>query len=297
MTHFAESLIQSTDVSQLVTMLSEENCIALLAPSFVVDFSFKTIAPALRALGFEMVSEVTFGAKMVSQAYHQTIKDTQHLHISSACPGIVQLVQKKYPTLAKQLVQIDSPMIAMGKIMKQNYPDKKTIFIGPCALKKQEAKESSAIDHAITFKELHELFAAAEVSPHDSRFQNQKGFDSFYNDYTKIYPLAGGLSESMHYHNILERDQVKVSDDMKNVIALLQQTADGEHGSTIRFLDVLACKGGCIGGPGIATSDSLEKRHDRVEAYRSHARHAKVGGTRVGLSTYVNDLTFTHNYE
>ncbi len=297
MVQFAESLVQSSDVKQLITMLSQDECIALLAPSFVVDFSFATIAPALRALGFDLVSEVTFGAKMVSQAYHQTIKDTQHLHISSACPGIVQLVHTKFPSLKKQLVQVDSPMVAMGKIMKTNYPDKKTVFIGPCTLKKQEAKKSSAIDHAITFQELHELFASSEQSPHDPLFQNKKGFDSFYNDYTKIYPLAGGLSESMHYHNILARHQVKVSDDIKSVITLLQQTAEGKLESDVRFLDVLTCKGGCIGGPGIATTDSLEKRHERVEAYQSHARHSKVGGTRVGLNKYVNDVTFTHNYE
>ena len=33
-------------------------------------------------------------------------------------------------------------------------------------------------------------------------------FDKFYNDYTKIYPVSGGLSSSLNYQHILKKKDI-----------------------------------------------------------------------------------------
>jgi iron only hydrogenase large subunit-like protein len=88
-------------------------------------------------------------------------------------------------------------MVIMNRFVKKEYgPDHKTLFIGPCFAKKMEAKQYG-IDYAITFKELHDIFTHNKennIAPKEFTYSvtedGTPDFDKFYNDYTKVYPLA-----------------------------------------------------------------------------------------------------------
>ena len=93
--------------------------VAMLAPSFVVDFSYPEIISQLKDLGFDKVVELTFGAKMVNREYHEILAHSKKLMISSVCPGIVETIKAKYPHYQKNIIAVDSPMIAMAKSAKK----------------------------------------------------------------------------------------------------------------------------------------------------------------------------------
>jgi iron only hydrogenase large subunit-like protein len=123
--------------------------------------------------------------------------------------------------------------------------------VGPCLTKKIEAKESGDVDVAITFKELQQIFdyyRESNIPFKDFSFDitesGDADFDKFYNDYTKVYPLTGAVANTMHYKDILTPDQVLIVDELKNMPAAIEYM---EKNPNIKFLDPLACPGGCIG--------------------------------------------------
>ncbi len=59
-------------------------------------------------------------------------------------------------------------MVATARKVKQDQPDAKVVFIGPCASKKLEAMRRtvrSDVDFVLTFEELDAMFDAREIDP------------------------------------------------------------------------------------------------------------------------------------
>lgn len=255
----------------------------MLAPSFIVDFSYPEIIGQLRNLGFDKVVELTFGAKLVNREYHKYLESSKGLVISTVCPGIVETIKTKYPEYIKNLIPVDSPMIAMAKICKKFYPKHKIVFLSPCNFKKLEAKNSSIVDYTIDYKQLKEILDKNKIFSKDNKIY----FDKFYNDYTKIYPIAGGLSKTAHLKGILKKDEIRVIGGINEVSKFLENPD-----KKIRFLDCNFCKGSCIGGPCINSTESLEKRKEKVLAYFAVAQKEEIPKLRKGLVEEAKGIDF-----
>ena len=90
------------------------------------------------------------------------------------------LAKKFFPDLIDQISQELTPMVATARTIKQEHPNAKVVFIGPCAAKKLEASRRtvrSDVDFVVTFEELQAMFDAkgidltayeAESSFHDA---------------------------------------------------------------------------------------------------------------------------------
>jgi hypothetical protein len=61
--------------------------IIMLAPSFVVDFSYPQIIGQLKELGFDKIVELTFGAKMVNREYHKILENSTKFNSRSQSNG------------------------------------------------------------------------------------------------------------------------------------------------------------------------------------------------------------------
>jgi iron only hydrogenase large subunit-like protein len=260
--------------------------IAMLAPSFVVKFSYPEIIWKLKKMGFDKVVEVTFGAKMVNQGYHKNLKNSKNLFISSACPGIVQVVKTKYPKYAKNLMPVDSPMIAMGKICKKTFPKHKVVFISPCNFKKIEAENSKYVDYVLDYKELGQLFGEFKFGK-----SGKAHFDKFYNDYTKIYPTSGGLSKTAHLKGTIKENEIKVVDGIAEVENFLKNPE-----KVIRFLDCTFCIGSCIGGPFVTLKLSIDKRKKKVLNYLKKSKSEDIPEAKKGLIGKAKGINFKANY-
>ena len=260
-------------LTSLKKALKTKKIIAMLAPSFVAEFSYPEIISQLKSLGFDKITELTFGAKMINRDYHEQLKQIKpgELLISSVCAGIVETIKSKHPKYAKNLAKIDSPMIATAKICKKFHEGHKTCFISPCLFKKVEAQNSEYIDYAITYPELHALICSQNLDkkPNPEYFINS--FDKFYNDYTKTYPLSGGLSKTAHLKGTIKPGEEKIIDGMPEVERFLKKPD-----KKIRFLDATFCKGGCIGGPCVTNRFSLEQKKKKVVEYMNSSEHKKI---------------------
>ena len=255
----------------------------MVAPSFVVDFNYPSIILQLKNLGFDKVVEVTFGAKMINREYHRNFENSKGFFISTACPGIVETVKTEYPRYISHLMPVDSPMVAMAKICKKTYPNHKIVFISPCNFKKIEAEKSSYIWAVLNYKELMELFQNFKIK----KSKNKINFDKFYNDYTKIYPLAGGLSKTAHLRGLLKKNEMKIIDGILEVKKFLNKPKKG-----IRFLDCNFCVGGCIGGPCINSKESLAKRREKVLDYLKKSLNEDIPEVKKGLIEKAKGISF-----
>ncbi len=280
--------MKKNNIPKIEKILGDKNekTIALVAPSFVTDFKYPNLIWRLKKLGFDKVTELTFGAKMVNREYHKLLKKSKGLVISSPCPGIVTTISNKFPKLKNKLAKVDSPVEAMAKICKKHFPDHKTIFLSPCDFKKMETESSKYIDGVIDYEQLKELFTKHKIK--NPLFKKKEKFDKFYNDYTKIYPLSGGLAQTAHIKDMLKEDEIKVLDGINNVIKFLENPDP-----KIKFLDCLFCEGGCIGGPHTNKKLSIKRKHNMVLKYMKKSLKELIPEDRKGLMNKAKGIKFS----
>ena len=74
---------------------------------------------ALRLLGFAHVAETAEGAQLVAKEAAR-LQGSGHC-LSTACPVVVEYVEKYRPEYLDMLLPLVSPMIAHGRLLKQRY--------------------------------------------------------------------------------------------------------------------------------------------------------------------------------
>jgi len=258
--------------------------IAMISPRFVVDFNYPLVLNKLKTLGFDKATELTFGAKMINREYHKKLKRRGKLLISSPCPGIVETIINKYPQYKKSLVKVDSPMVATAKICKKHFPQHKTVFISPCDFKKIEAENTPYVDYVIDYEQLKELFKKQKTDNPKEKIL----FDRFYNDYTKIYPLSGGLAKTAHLKGIINEKEILIADGIEKIMKFLDNP-----NPKIRFLDVLFCEGGCIGGPHTNKKLTIAQKRKKVFDYLEKSKDEDIPEDRKGLIEKAKGIKFS----
>ncbi|MBU4274816.1 hypothetical protein KKE19_03290 [Patescibacteria group bacterium] len=259
------------EIKELLFLLKKKiKVVAMLAPSFPVDFFYPEIIGMLKRLGFKYVVEVAKGAAETNRQLLALLKLRPHRrYITSPCPSIVRLIKNKYPDLVQFLTKIDSPMSATAKIVDKKYPGYKKVYIGPCFVKKLEAKEDySKLDILVlTYKELQRIFEIKKISLKKKDKLSCFDISEFH---TRLYPMSGGLAQSSSL-------TVKLTDPEYDVISgprLVEKTLKEFPVKTeLKVLDILYCDGGCINGAGIITNDSLDRRRQKIISCWRQLKH------------------------
>jgi len=283
-------------MQEKLDLIKNNKSVALLAPTFPIDFKYPNIIGMLRELGFNKVTELTYGARMVNWAYVNYIKENpeQKVYIASPCPTIVAFIQAQYPELVKYLIPVVSPLVSMAKIYKKNNKDHKVVFFSPCYAKQniEAPKYKEFVDLVITFRELREIFDALGIKEKD--FKRKYYFDFFIREYTKIYPISGGLGKTSHISQFFDKDEILVADGLGRIKPVLEDIKNGK--SKYRFLDILNCPGGCIGGPAIYNQNiSIDQRREIVRDYTNISSKATMGKLQ-GKVDYAEDIDFGVDY-
>lgn len=253
------------EVDKLIELLNQkQELAALLAPSFPIVYKYPEIVGRLKRLGFSYVLEVAAGAKITNASLANELKtNPESRFITSPCASFVRLIRTKYPHLQKYLSKSDSPMIASAKIAKEKWQNAKPVFIGPCLAKKKEAGEDNPELGilVLTYKEMNEVFKKLETNAEP--FQEIEGFDISEKE-TRIYPISGGLAKTSGIKEILSDDEIQVVSGLQNCTLALKNF---EKNTSLRLLDILFCDGGCINGPGIYSTLSMDERRAKVVDY------------------------------
>lgn len=238
--------------------------IASVAPSFIANYDgvgFEELKAALKKLGFADAEETAVGATIVKREYERLLnEDDRNILISSCCHSVNLLIQKYYPSCLPYLADVLSPMQAHCKDIKQRYSSAKTVFIGPCVAKKDEADYYTGItDAVLTYEELTEWFEAAGIVP-------EKKLDKSDESLARFFPTTGGILKTMQKNMRPDYTYLAV-DGVENCMAALHDIEEGniEH----CFIEMSACAGSCIGGP------VMEKYHRMpVRDYYAVAHYA-----------------------
>lgn len=251
---------------------------ASVAPSFVAALPLPgpgLLPAALKRLGFSFVQETAVGAELVTRE-HRRIQ-TPGPVISSACPVIVNLVERHYPDLIPCLSPLVSPMIAHAHLLKMEHPGIKVVFIGPCIAKIGEAAFpgiEDAVDFAIGFQGLWAWFREEEI---DMTTLPTSGFDGYRPGIARLFPVEGGqLRTSSMNTDMLDTNVLAVT-GLENCIDLLGHLAEGyENNKMPQLIELLACSGGCIGGPlAVSEQDIFIRRKKVIDYYAARRKEEK----------------------
>ncbi len=266
--------IQSGVATIMEMIAGPRPVIACLAPSFPALFPHVRpgqVIAAVRALGFDEVMEVAFGAQLLARRYTQLFRQTKSLVISTPCPAVVAYVQKYVPSLVPHLAKLVSPAVALGRCIKNRYrPDAYTVFIGPCTAKKAEIVDpdvAGAIDVALTYRELRLMLDCAQIVLEE---QPEDWFDALPAGIARIFPASGGLLRSAALKADVLANDILVVEGKENSIAVLKALARGEL--KVRFVDILFCQG-CIDGPTMESDLSLFARKEAIADFVSHSQN------------------------
>jgi iron only hydrogenase large subunit-like protein len=255
----------SKETTEFLNLVKKnEKMVAMLAPSFPVDFEYPQTIGMLKRLGFEYVAEVTRGAIETNNQLLDLLKNNPNKrYITNPCPNIVRLVKSKFPELVQYLTPIDSPMSATAKIVAEKYPGYKIVFIGPCIAKKMEAKEDWPELNilVLTYKELKQIFGIKNIVPEES--DNNASFD-IRGTGTELYPISGGLAQSSCLNEKITNQQLCVISGPALVINVLKEFKNNQD---LKILDVLSCECGCVNGPGVYSKEPIDVRRQKIIKY------------------------------
>ena len=236
---------QIVDETEKVKVLLQSGApvIVSLAPSFVANYDgvgIEAMREALKKLGFYDVEETAIGATIVKKEYERMLReDERDIIITSCCHSINLLIQKYFPSVLEYLADVVSPMQAHCQNIKKRYPDAKTVFIGPCVAKKDEAEHYAGIvDAVLTFEELSNWLKEESI-------ELKQEMDSNKESRARFFPTTGGILKTMNLdapgYNYIALDGVQ------NCMDALRDIENGKIHKC--FIEMSACVGSCIGGP------------------------------------------------
>jgi len=202
-------------------------------------------------IGFDDVVEVSQAAELVS-AYTRNYLKTEGIAkpvISSACPVVLRLISLRYPTLKEHIMQLLPPMEIAAKMArekaKREHPELSdkdicVCFISPCPAKVSYVRNGfgeyrSEVDEVVSISDVY--FSLLNVMRREKAPAqiSQSGMIGI------SWATSGGESSAIF------NDKYLAADGIENVNRVLDQLDNGNI-STLEFIELNACPGGCVGG-------------------------------------------------
>ena len=279
----AKQIVDETEKVR-VLLQSGNPVVVSLAPSFVANYDgvgINAMRDALQKLGFYDVEETAIGATIVKKEYERMLKeDERDIIITSCCHSINLLIQKYFPAELEYLADVVSPMQAHCMDIKKRFPNAKTVFIGPCVSKKDEAEHYEGIvDAVLTFEELTQWLKEENIGL-------KKEIDSEPESRARFFPTTGGILKTMTQdapgYTYLALDGVE------NCIDALKDIESGKIHKC--FIEMSACVGSCIGGP------VMEKYH-RTSAVKDYITVSNYAGEKDFDVLQPNSVELSKQFE
>ena len=238
----AKEIVDGTEKAR-VLLQSGDPVVVSLAPSFIANYEgvgIESMRRALRKLGFFDVEETAIGATIVKTEYERMLREEERdIIITSCCHSVNLLIQKHFPAALEYLADVMSPMQAHCADIKRRMPNAKTVFIGPCVAKKDEAEYyEGLVDAVLTFEELTNWLKS-------ERIELEKEVDDTPESRARFFPTTGGILKTMA-QNAPGYTYIAL-DGVDNCISALKDIESGKIHKC--FIEMSACVGSCIGGP------------------------------------------------
>ena len=255
-----------TPVSELRYVIdalrTDRKVTAIIAPSFIGQYpgTMGQLITALKMLGFTSVYDVAVGADMIATAEAEEWKEAEengNLLLSSCCPAYQNFLSQRLSDLKPSVSHSPSPMVALADHLKERDPRGDVVFIGPCIAKKDEARKTGCVDYVLTFEELGALLVASAVDVQE--LEESAGFDRIPSSHARGFAISGGVLKAL---SSLQKDGFPLDHGMRvegfscETVRMLKQAVTDETS----FIELMACEGGCINGPGISCTSKITRR-------------------------------------
>lgn len=252
---FSAVMERSQLVDVLLAMKRGERLVAMVAPAAAKQFpgSIEQLLSACAKAGFCDVIEVALGAEKTTE--HETAefiermaKDPKTFMTTSCCPAYVNLVMKHLPDMIGRVSTTPSPMVYARELVKEKDPAAKTVFIGPCVAKRDEARRKG-VDYVLSLEELGAILAGRKIDvmacepwpvPRPAAVT------------ARNFARSCGVTEAVLTEATSKIPDFKLNAKQVNGIdrktcTMLKLYAGGKM--PVNFLEVMACTGGCVNGP------------------------------------------------
>ena len=238
----AKQIVDSTEKVR-VLLQSGDPVVVSLAPSFIANYEgcgIDAMRDALKKLGFADVEETAIGATIVKNEYERILREEERdIIITSCCHSVNLLIQKYYPFALQYLADVMSPMQAHCSDIKRRMPNAKTVFIGPCVAKKDEADYyANIVDAVMTYEELDSMLSEEGITIEQKIDHEEKSRARF-------FPTTGGVLKTMAQEN--KKYKYLAIDGVENCMNVLKDIENGNVHNC--FIEMSACIGSCIAGP------------------------------------------------
>ncbi|NPV70229.1 MAG: hypothetical protein HPY55_06240 [Firmicutes bacterium] len=222
-----------------------------LAPSYVCAFpgvEAGRIVSALRLLGFSRVEETACVLPEIFERRRRLLESHRSPVISNSCPRVVSMVKDEFPHAATYLVDAPSPMSCHCRGMRERVGGP-VVFIGPCTAKAFEAERCGSADGVLSFSELALWFANEGI------------------DLARLEPTEpDAVAPRWVLVSLLALD-VSGLDQCRSLLASLSPSTRES-----RFIEALACPGGCLYGDGmLAETAGVDRRSILIHHIQSSA--------------------------
>lgn len=265
-------------IQQIESLLKgNEPVVAILGcsyPAFLNDIRAGQLVSGIRRLGFAEVHEGTSGVALVHAEYSRLIAQEGGTPlISTHCPAIVDLIERHYPQLLRNLIGVVSPMIAIGRYIKSILgPKTRVVYISSCIARKfeiQAEQVADAIDAVLTYRELRQMFKESGI---DLSRLSDLPFDGVQpQEEWRLFSISGGPLHTFGTNNQTFHPEFITTEGSGSALEVIRDLAAGRISP--RAVDIRFCAGGCIGGPG--KSNRLTTFSKRNLIYQ-HSRSATI---------------------
>jgi iron only hydrogenase large subunit-like protein len=157
----------------------------------------------------------------------------------------VEAVRRHIPALAPFVSDTPTPMHYTAELVRKEDPEAVTVFVGPCAAKRQEALGDECVDYVLTTEELGAMFVAAGIEVGECepvQFSHPASAEG------RGFAVSGGVTAAVTTRmDGPTVEEVKIDGIDKKVLKALTRYAGGKTPGN--FIEVMACEGGCVGGP------------------------------------------------
>ncbi|GAA0673505.1 MULTISPECIES: 4Fe-4S dicluster domain-containing protein [Clostridium] len=242
---------------------------AVVAPAIASQYHAQAgqIIAAIKKMGFSDVIEAALGADIV--AYHESLefaervgKNGEVCMMTSCCPAFVEHVRKNHPAVAEHLSTMVSPMVAIARFIRKTDEDCKIVFIGPCTAKKEEARVEElkdAVDYVMTFEELEAMIDAYNIVVEECEAEPMENASPFGRVFARSSGVKDAVVQAIKEEGLTDMEfKPLVCNGIDEIDKALMLLKLGKL--PYNFIEGMACKGGCMNGPGSLTHEPRDQK-------------------------------------
>ncbi len=269
--------------SQMIDVLNalknpDKKVVAMVAPAILGQFGndLGKVIAAYKALGFDDVIEVAYGADFTSKnesaEFVERMEEGASFMTTSCCPAYVKTAKVHVPEIVPFVSNTGSPMYYAAEVLKKRYPDAVSVFVGPCLAKRIEAENNPNVDYVLVFADVQAMFDAKGI---DINSLDAAAFADEASLQSRRYAISGGVAAAVE--NLIDGRAdyrpMKINGLTKDEVKNLKRYAAKGLDNGCNMLEVMCCEGGCIAGPGCL---SMPKKAAVVlEKYAAEGKNQK----------------------